>query len=213
MKNIKFRNSILLGILMLAAVMVCLGQTKPDLIPSDEKFTKDGGIQIKMSLGKPYKVESGILNGVNYQFWYSDGSGTFLGKKDGIMFAGDYSDNWQVGCKKDAIDDTKICFMRIKTLMVFISGKDKYSVSIGNNNYPRTPAAIRVDGGEPIKGGVQGIFIDEESDKIIAELKKGKQVVTRYQKFPKEYNTDDTFELYGFNEAFEYINWAFSKIK
>lgn len=211
MKNLLY--SLLTVLLLVYVGLAQSGQTKADLIPSDEKFTKEAVIKETYVGRERLKTESGSLNDITYRFFYSDGSGSFLGVKGGSLEPGNYRQNWQIGCKKDAIEDTKLCFMKISSLLIVITGKDKYSVSIGSDNYPGTPVAIRIDGGEPIKGGTEGIFTGAESDKILAQLKKGKEVITRHQKFPKEYSTDDTFELYGFNETFQYINWAFSKIK
>lgn len=91
--------------------------------------------------------------------------------------------------------------------------KDSYHISVGTRKYPGSLIAIRIDDNEPFRAFEKDNFKGEEALKIINQLKIAKQITTRYTKFPSPGSTDDTFEVYGFNEAFQYINWAFSKIK
>lgn len=203
--------SIIIAILFLCGFVSA--QTKPYLINTDEKFTLAGKILTKNDFDEPTKKEVGALNAVSYSFYYSDASGSFSGVQSGELNALNYKNNWSVGCKKDAIDDSKICYMSVGGLMVFVEGKDKYVVSVGSHHFPGTSVAVRIDENAAIKGGVDGDFSGTEASGIINQLKSGKKITTRYRKFPNEYNTDETIEIYGFKEAFQYINWAFSKIK
>jgi len=44
-------------------------------------------------------------------------------------------------------------------------------------------------------------------------ISKAKTVTTRYYKWPKDYPIDNTWDVYGFNEALAYIRWAVVRIK
>lgn len=205
-------------------VSVTTGQERVDLIQASEPFTPSGLVSMtdvsmenrarasmRMPLEKPHKIESGSLNGVQYRFYYTDGSGSFGNNLDRIGMP-DLDNNWRVACKKDAIDDSKYCYMSFHDLTVWKFSSGGYRVSVGGETYPGSEVAVRIDGAPAITGSKE-IFGGPNADKIIEGLKAGKQVTTRYVRWPAGTNKDDTFQLVGFNEAFSYINWALSKIK
>ncbi len=201
----------LIIVFTLLFISTSVGQSKTHLLNTEDKFTADGKIETVNDWGEPTKIETGKINGVGYRFYYTDASGSVSAMPKGEMEAGKLK--WSLGCKKDAIDDKKICYMSLKQIMIFYQGNDKYAVSIGSGHYPRSSIAIRIDNNPAIKGGIEGIFPGDEAKNIIEQLKTAKQVATRYQKFPNSYTTDETFEIYGFSEAFQYLNWAYSKIR
>ncbi len=192
----------------------------PNLIVSGQTFMPEGKVEMLevklLSNTDVIKTEKGLINGVHYQFYYTDGSGTFSGTSGNTgNIREPYESNWSVSCKKDPISDKKTCQMKMKDLWVYVSGNGKTVVSIGAEHFPNSSVIARIDGGAPITSSSSndGDFPPNASAKIIDGLKRGQSVTTRYMKWPYRTWVDNSWELYGFNETFKYINWAVRNIK
>lgn len=110
-----------------------------------------------------------------------------------------YKTFWLINCSKKEFDNIKICSLRGDDLIVYLID-GKYSLRVGLNHYPRTRAGFRVDNGKSIYG-YEGDF--SNSSALLNQLKKGKFVYTRYQKWPYLSNIDKKTDLDGFNENFK----------
>ena len=181
-----------------------------NLIYSETSFLQDGKVELSKD---GQKTESGVLNGVDYKFYYTDGSGSFSGARGETLDS--ISGTWNVNCRKDAITDEKMCYMYFQDLWIFIDGKGRPTVSVGSNHYPSSTVAIRIDKAAPIVASSKngGSFANGKSMKIIDSLKNAKSITTRYEKWPSEYPIDSSWEIYGFNEAYRYLNWAIKHIR
>jgi len=194
--------------------------SKPHLIISDKPFTPDGVVSMNESEGlsevEISKIEKGILNGVYYKIYYTDGSAIFSGIPGNTLQLSEPSEsNWSVICQKDPINDKKMCFMTIKDLFVFVHGNGKITVIIGHNHFPGSTAAIRIDKDTPMTTSPanEGTFTHGKSAKIVERLKSAKSVTTRYMEWPHQSWVDETWEIYGFNQTFKFISWAVRHIK
>ena len=193
--------------------------TKPSLIVSDEPFMQGGEIEMSeikvLSTVQIHKSEKGVLNGVHYDFYYTDGSGTFSGNSSNTKNFRNKENNWSVACKKDPISDKKTCHMKMNDLWIYVYDNGKVVVSIGSEHFPSSSVTVRIDQGTPFTASStkDGDFPPKTSAKIIEQLKQARSLTTRYMKWPHKSWVDDSWEVYGFNEAFKYINWAVKRIK
>ena len=96
------------------------------------------------------KQETSTLNGVAYNFYYSDGSGTFASSPSSSREREDYLNSWRVGCEKDAITDERTCHVDRGDLRVWADSRGRMEVYIGASHYPGTPVVIRIDKGAPL---------------------------------------------------------------
>lgn len=204
----------LLHLILTTSLALQLSQrSKPALIQSDTPFGPDSRIAVDEVLG--VKRENGTLNGILYEFFYSDGSGIFAGTEGNSIRPLERS-NWNVGCRKDPITDEKSCYMDKASLRVWVDNKRHSEIYIGVNHYPGSPIVIRIDGGKPLAINSRmfnGSFGFRSSPAIIAKLSKARTYTTRYQEWPyRDYN-DDTQTTYGFNESLQYIKWAVDHIR
>jgi hypothetical protein len=190
------------------------------LVESISPFTPDGKIEnVESSYStnkETHKIESGSISGVSYSFYYSDGSGTFAGTLGNLgNLAEKFGTNWNVACKKDQITDRKHCYMNMKDLWVFVYSKNEAKVAVGDNHFPGSTIAIRFDNGAAVISTTEenGSFSSQRSSRLIQQLKKSRLVTTRFMKWPNRSWNDESWDLYGFNEAFQYINWAVQHIK
>lgn len=209
---------------------VAFAQTvRPVSLSSLDLFSPNGKIEEQKLINTSYTLETGTINGVAYKFWHSEGSGYFSGVRNyegnfsNITNRGDYQtdytiarkEHWEVLCKKDSISDSKSCHLKKGGLWVYAYGKGKNQISIGHDHYPRSTVAIRINDGQvfTVPSNNDGDFSVSASAKIIQQLKSANSVTTRYMEWPYQTWKDNSFDLYGFNEAFQYINWAVSQIK
>ena len=192
----------------------------PSAIESDSPFSPSGTVEQSptklLRITEVHKTESGVLNGVHYHFFYTDGSGTFAGRPGNTgHFSEPSKTNWTVGCKKDAMSDKKHCSMRLGSLWIYAFPRGRVTVSIGADHYPGSNVAIRIDAGTPVSHSSRndGDFPPDVSARVVQQLKRANTVTTRYMEWPYRAWVDDTWELYGFNEAYQYITWAVSRLK
>lgn len=196
-----------------------------DLIASDKPFSSSGTIAIKdqnvPGFSRPenfIKAEQGMINGVAYRFFYSDGSGTFAGTQGNTLDPSEDKDsNWSVRCSKDSMTDVKSCMMEMNFLAIYIASVGLPVVLIGSNGNIMEDAMLRIDAGKPIStystlGARYRQFNDPMNEPILKKLKQAQTVVTRHRELGNGM-IDRKWDIYGFNEAFAYINWAVSHIK
>lgn len=193
---------------------------QPTLIESDAPFTPDGKIELLetkiLRTAEANKIESGVLNGVHYRFYYTDGSGTFAGKPGNVgHFSEPMGTNWRTACKKDPVTDRKHCYMQLKDLYVFVYPRGGVTIGIGGERFPGSTVALRVDQLAPATASAKddGSFSEKASARLIKQMASAKTLTTRYMKWPDKSWEDQTWELYGFNEAYKYITWAVKRIK
>jgi hypothetical protein len=176
----------------------------PCLVCTNEQFSPNGVVTIT-----GIKTETGNINGIYYNIFYEDGSGSF-GHKDDL-----HNDNWNVECKKDKITDSKMCSMKKESLYVYAHGNGKSIVSIGHDHFPNSSVTIRIESNTPITTSAanDGDFPAKTSDGIITKLKRSKSATTRYMEWPYRTWVDKEVDTQGFNEAYAYIKWAVKHIK
>jgi hypothetical protein len=173
--------------------------------------------KLKLKTCVPIKTESGNLNGIAYDFFYSDGSGLFAGTPGNVLDSTEaWESNWKVGCEKDAITDQKTCSMQRGDLRVWLDSKGRSEIYIGASHYPGSLVVLRIDKTSPLTINSRifnGSFGYRESPWIIKRIATAKSITTRYQKWPDQNYQDETTSTYGFNESLAFIRWAVVRIK
>ena len=203
----------LLLLLALSCPALCQAVGKQAPIRTNSPFSPNAQV-LKDEQGQI--IEHGAINGVKYRVYYTDGSGSFLGKKGGTLDWTEYQENWRVGCRKDAMSDEVSCSASVHDLHLSIvnwrGGKFLYVAIIGSNHYPGSKVAIRFDRETPILGGRINGYAFENAETIMARLAKAETVTTRYQKWPYRAPVDRTWEVYGAKEVIDYLKWAVTRI-
>jgi len=160
--------------------------------------------------------EIGVINGVNYHIKYN-GTGIFAGGKDnGIYGSGyDFRQNWRVLCTKDAITDGKKCTLLKPDISITTYPDGKYLLGVGYNHFPGSEVFLRIDDeasiSTPSSNG--GIFDFNTSSMLVEKMKAAKKITTRYTEWPYQKNIDKSSNMFGFNEALQYMLWAVKRIK
>ncbi|HCX31788.1 MAG TPA: hypothetical protein DHU55_18770 [Blastocatellia bacterium] len=219
-------------LLIVSLTVICCGSlnaqvisipTGKTLIQSETPFGESSTIKLEYVRNAdgnevPIKTEQGKINNVAYRFYYHDGSGMFAGKRElSLNDIEHLSSHWRVGCSKDAMSDRGSCYMSLRDLLIFVNADGKATLSIGSDHYPGSSVMLRIDNGAPVAMStrlLKGSFNFQDSQKLIAQISRAKTLTTRYRKWPDGYDRDDVWEeVYGFNEALQYIRWAVARIK
>lgn len=160
------------------------------------------------------KKETGTFKGLKYRI-YSDKSGVIQGLPENTLDFSSYEEfgtNWLLGCKIDEMNDTHFCYLDRKDLRVGIGQDGKTFIWIGNNHYPDSNIALRVDKNKPITASEERGFTESQSLEIIEQLKKGTSVLTRYNKWPYQSNEDQSFKTFGFPQAWEMLQRVYRSV-
>lgn len=215
MKSNKMKLLLPLALLLTHGV-----STARDLIVSTAPFTATGVVEMgppHVKGGPDLKFESGSINSVDYRFYYSDGSGSFSGLEGGgsLNALNTYSDHWRISCSKDIITDKKECTVGKKELWISVGIGRPPIVIVGGEHFPNSVSIVRLDDKAPISNrpGDNGLFPRSTSPALVNKIKNAKTISTRYMRWPDKYWVDDKWDLYGFNEAMQYANWAVTKIQ
>lgn len=140
---------------------------------------------------------------------YDDGSANFAGYPgDDILDTRSWtrSNHWDVACRRDSMTDRTTCHLKRGDFWLFVGPDEKPTITIGANNFPGRPIAIRVGEGQPFSVTNKAAAFDAAtSQKIIAQLEKHETFRTRYAQWPHESWIDAEYQTYGFTEAYEYL--------
>ncbi|EKU29860.1 hypothetical protein C660_11712 [Alcaligenes sp. HPC1271] len=190
-----------------------------DLISEEHSFS-DSSKKIRseedaLGGGKRLSIkEEGEKDGAKYLFYHSDGSGRIAGDAENdlsyLRFDGM---NWSISCNKDAMNDHVTCRANRGDLLVFYSKSDGFLVDLMGDKYPGSNISIRIDNGQVVTAGEASGFSKSQSKNILASIKDGDKVATRYIGWPYKNNKDQVSEVYGLNVVKQYLVWAVSKIK
>jgi len=124
------------------------------------------------------------------------------------------SEDWYIKCKIDLMTDEKSCILKIGkgrklTVPLRLIFSEKYSLTgicVGNNHYPDSKVFLRVDKNPPHSAPAkQKCFIN--TSKILKEIRAGKVVKTRFQKWPSKSLVDHEISTYGLPLAIELAKW------
>lgn len=163
-------------------------------IQPGRQFTPDGIITSGDSL------ETGEINGINYRFWLTDGSGRV--------------GNWDVKCERDKFNDNRTCTMwySYDDLTISLNQLGRVEILVGIEHFPGTPVLLRIDNAMPLKTPEPG-WSGKAAIAIVSKLRNAQKISTRYQRWPYKDNIDTEIQLAGFAEAFDYMKFAVSKAR
>lgn len=198
----------------LAAVCIStLAHAHSDLISVDATFSPTSRKDSKVSNKQLNTIEEGTMNGIKYSFYLSDASGTIAGTQaNDVGPRSDFAKNWHTSCKKDVMTDQVFCKAIKENLTFFYTKELGFVVGIMEQRYPGTAVSIRIDNGQVFSSN-DAIFPPQVSAKILAQIKDGSKVATRYVSWPEKANVDRVSDFYGAGVAAAYVKWAFGQIK
>lgn len=153
------------------------------------------------------RVETGVLNGIKYRFYYTDGSGSVQGLTENVLdvLKDKNGENWSIRCRKDEMNDTHYCAMTRQALTVGAFDTSSHFVSVGSEHFPGSSIVARVDKQDPVTAAAKSGFTTSQETSLIAAMSSGTSVLTRYVQWPYQTNKDKKISLYGFKSALEII--------
>lgn len=148
-------------------------------------------------------TQSGTLNGVPFTL-YED-SASIDAVKNRHSGSLELRDAWSVACRRDKMNNKKSCSVNRGDLYVFVYQSGPIKVSIGNEHFPGSTTSIRVGLKRFDTSDRDGDF--SQSASILAAMKDGAQVVTRFMKWPYREWVDEEFDVYGAQVAVKIAQW------
>ncbi|HTN31800.1 MAG TPA: hypothetical protein VL178_13405 [Pseudomonas sp.] len=189
----------------------------PNLVSSDTPFSKGGTVSLQeldlLTKIRVSKIEQGEVSGVKYRFYYSDGSGSFAGAPGNDLKSSERATNWSVKCDKDAMTEKVSCYAITREFGIFAYPDGSELIALGVNHYPGSKVAVKVGTATPLEADARIQFDATQSKALLARMKNGTQIVTRYQEWPSKRNKDQVFTLFGVEEVRSYLQWAVQRIQ
>lgn len=165
---------------------------------------------------KTIKVEQGEFKSIPYRIIYNDEfySAKFAGTPGNTLSDTEKdSSNWVVTCSIDEIDDSKSCGISRGDLYVRIIQNKKVAVSLWSHK-PAVllrPVFLRFDDRKAYENfHPNGFFSDDDSVMIVEDLRKSSKMIARYSKMSSGIQTTETWPAYGFEAAYEYVQFTFA---
>lgn len=173
-------------------------------------FTPQGRTEAISQDNQTGNRESGVLNGVWYQYYFADSSGVFQGEEenrpDALPSANE--SNWKLSCYLDNMTDKRSCSARKYDLTVTYYDNGASKVSLGNNNFSGSRIYARIDSGDVMQGLGYGYFASNDSKEIINALLAGQVIRTRWQEWPYQTRVEGKVSGFGFTEVSAYMKWV-----
>lgn len=119
--------------------------------------------------------------------------------------------DWDISCRKDKIDNKKICSMWRDGLTVMMIN-NRYIIGVGKgDSYPGSNSAIKVDDNIAYFGRERMINLIS-TNAIIQQLKKGRTAVIRYREWPYDYDKSNEVDLNGFTKKLNEMTDSYNKL-
>jgi hypothetical protein len=112
---------------------------------------------------------------------------------------------WSVNCHRDKMTSARSCMASKGNLFIFFSGTGKVTISVGDDHFPGSITSIKVGNRRFDTTHRDGDFA--QSVAILALMKNGAPVVTRYMKWPYRTWVDEEFSAYGLQSVAEVARW------
>lgn len=180
------------------------------LIPLEAKFSDSSF----MSKNETDIKQTGSKDGVFYQISHLSSKGEISANEPGLSKEElrDHWQSWNVGCKKDIMDDTINCFAMLNNLFIMFYEPHDAELSILDPEEPRKEISnihVRID-----KGAVQSkqskTFSVLETKQILDSINEGSRVDIRYFDPVTDRNVDTTLHIYNMDIALNYLKWVIS---
>jgi hypothetical protein len=194
----------------LSCAVVCTVAAAPGRIAPPQKY------QPNEQVSGVLRQLQGSINDIHYtratesssEASFKAGSGPSVPDDEGV---------WQVTCEVDLIDDSRFCQVRRPWAVLIVSFGTKcqpLAIVVGNEHYPGTESLLRIDGGKPMSTRhPEGLFSKATFGPVVQQLRTGKQIVTRFVRWPHKNFEDAEAGLTGFSEAVDYACWAVNRLK
>jgi len=147
----------------------------------------------------------GKLNGVWFQFLR--GSAVVQGSSGTDVKDWLKSEYWSVNCDRDKITEVKSCVLRKNENEMFIriNSLGRTSLYVGFDHFPESQTIIKIGKKVFSTNDQYGYF--QNPKQLLATMKDGAHVITRYTKWPDRSWVDSEFTTNGIDTAVLIARW------
>lgn len=152
-------------------------------------------------------LQRGALNGEWFQI-FAD-SGVVAGTQGAMPDRWSHGANWDISCSRDKMTSVRSCLINKGDLYFFVRSGGKVSVSVGVDHFPSSQTSIKIGSRRFNTMQRDGYF--ENGSQLIAQMRNGTPIVTRYMKWPYRTWVDEEFTAFGVNTAMHVARWIIAK--
>jgi len=152
------------------------------------------------------RYERGTVDGVRYKVHYSDGSAVIQGHADLPLATGNQQDNWNLTCRQSEAEAAHHCTLRKGDISLHKDSENHLTLSIGDNPRTGSEMLLRVDTNWAVTAPADSGFTDQQTARLLSELRNGRKADTRYHNDSVRAPTDRSMTLYGFTQAVEIMD-------
>lgn len=120
------------------------------------------------------------------------------------MEQGPRFNNWSTACRLDPIDDRKTCIAINGEIVVTVTGKDYWTLTIGHEHYPRSLVHLRLDKQSARNTESPG-WRGRAADPILYDLRSAEQAVIRYTRFAGQRVITREIDTSGAGEMLDFL--------
>lgn len=113
--------------------------------------------------------------------------------------------SWRISCSRDKMSEVKTCFVQRGDLWAFFSSRGAPIISVGNQHFPGSVTSIKVGQRRFDTAHRDGNFANPQQ--IIATMKDGQPIVTRYMRWPYRAWEEGEFQSTGFQASTKLAAW------
>ncbi|GEM_PF-7042862 len=147
------------------------------------------------------RQEQGQYHGIGYRIFYTDGSGIIQGNVDSPLDGSGNHEHWQLRCRKHPKDRPGECVLHQGDLFIHRFRDGSFTVDVGAAKKPASELLVRIDDHPAFTADAQAGFNAEQTRLMIAQMKAGERLTTRYQDAEKQKESDRTISLSTYPQA------------
>lgn len=119
------------------------------------------------------------------------------------------ADHWDISCSRDKMTSARSCYVTKGDLYIFVKSDGRLLVSVGDEHFPNSQTSLKVGSKRFDTTQRDGFFANGKQ--IVAAMRNGTPVVTRYMKWPYRSWVDAEFDAYGVETAVQVARWLIKK--
>jgi invasion protein IalB len=150
------------------------------------------------------RFERGVLQGVGYKVYYSDGSGVIQGVPDQSLAGAGYADTWRLSC--DRSGPPFQCSLARGELALHQTADGTRTLRIGGKPRADTQLLLRVDTQWAVTAPAATGFTAAQTRTLVDQLRAGKSAAIGYHDASVRGVSSRTIPLFGFAQGLEILD-------
>lgn len=150
-----------------------------------------------------------LLNGTPYENFFHGLHVLYMPPGAALLIA---DTTFTITCTQDKTFDNHYCDMLMGTgeYLTVTKRRGSYNVRVGRQHDPGSQTTIRVDRLPPFVLAPEG-WTGKNANVVLAALRRGQSLVSRYHRFPEDGYRESEFSLLGFTLAMQILDDLYAR--